>query len=352
MEVNILLEDGTSMKGKTQIHFDHLVGELVFNTGMTGYQEVMTDPSYAGQMVLMTYPLIGNYGIRVGEEESERIQVKAFIVKEVTEEISDYTAKQDIPLIYDLDTRMLTRKIRKSGTMNCMIQCEYDKDEELDQLYTYAADKEIIDVVSCKEIIDYSGSGTKVGVLDFGVKRSIIDRLKALNCHIIQFPHDTPAKVILGYKLDVLLLSNGPGDPKWAEIGIDCCKDLAGQIPLRGICLGHQILALALGGDTYKLKFGHRGSNHPVMELETNKVFITSQNHGYGVRDEKLPEGMKVTYRNINDQSVEGIEVKALNIKSVQFHPEEGPGPEEGHIILDNWIKEIEKEDQINAIKK
>lgn len=343
MEVNILLEDGTSLKGKTPKSFNHLVGELVFNTGMTGYQEVMTDPSYAGQMVLMTYPLIGNYSIRVGEEESSKIQVKAFIVKEATEDIIDYTAEQGIPLIYDLDTRMLTRKIRESGTMSCMLKFEEGTNDDLDELRSCVPDEQIIDLVSCKEIIDYSGAGTKVGILDFGVKVSIINRLKARNCHIIQFPHDTPVSIILDYDLDVLLLSNGPGDPKWTVKGIACCKELLGKIPIRGICLGHQILALALGGDTYKLKFGHRGSNHPVMELETNKVFITSQNHGYGVVEEKLPEGVNVTYRNINDQTVEGIEASTLDVKSVQFHPEEGPGPEEGHIILDNWIEEIEK---------
>ncbi len=350
MEAHILLEDGTILNGKAFGSCETVIGEIVFNTGMTGYEEVLTDPSYGGQIVTMTYPLVGNYGINHEDVQSDQIQVTGFVVKEWSkypnhwqcqQTLDDYLKEHHISGIYGVDTRLLTKKIRNYGTMKCMITTEVVSDQLFDQVKSYTFPKDIVSKVSTQHIKKIDSKGLTIGIVDLGIKKGILDQLKRLSCSLVVFPYDTTPEDILAYPCDAVLFSNGPGDPKDVDSAIHTAKTLMGQVPLRGICLGHQILALALGADTYKLKFGHRGSNHPVLELETNKVLITSQNHGYAVRDDSLTDDMEATYTNINDQTNEGFRCVKYQLETVQFHPEEGPGPEDTHYIFDKWIKQL-----------
>ncbi|MCT4543132.1 MAG: glutamine-hydrolyzing carbamoyl-phosphate synthase small subunit [Vallitalea sp.] len=351
MYAKLILEDGTVIIGKSFGANTTIYGELVFNTGMTGYIEILTDPSYAGQVVIMTYPLIGNYGINNLDMESNDIQVAGFVVKEYAKkpshwqcdkDIDTYLKEKNIPGIYDIDTRMLTKKLRDKGTMKCMLTTENkDFGDVEDNLKNYKFPSNIVEQVSRKDIKHIKGVSKKIGILDLGVKDGIIKQLKKLNCDIYIFPHNTNSEEIMKYNLDGILFSNGPGDPKEAKIPITIAKELIGKLPIWGICLGHQIIALALGADTYKMKFGHRGSNHPIIDVKTNKVFISSQNHGYAVKEESLTTSMEKTYINVNDNTIEGFCCSKYNIKTVQFHPEEGPGPEDCHYIFKNWIENL-----------
>lgn len=356
MNATIILEDGTLVIGKSFGATGTICGELVFNTGMTGYQEILTDPSYAGQVVTMTYPLIGNYGINTSDVESNKVQVSGFIVKEFagvpnhwqSEKTLDvYLKENNIIGVYGIDTRMLTKKIRTKGAMKCMVTTlditPEGLKEQLKQLEDYNFPKDIVSQVSSKEVTHYEGKGKKVGIVDLGVKKGIIKQLSHLDCDVTVFPYNTTGNEILESNVDVLLLSNGPGDPKDATHAIETTKELMGRLPIWGICLGHQILALALGADTYKLKFGHRGANHPVIELESGKVYMSSQNHGYAVKGETVTNNMKVTHINVNDETIEGISCKELGIESVQFHPEEGPGPEDAHYLFKKWLDNLER---------
>lgn len=362
MIATIILEDGEVILGKSFGAQGKICGELVFNTGMTGYQEILTDPSYAGQIVTMTYPLIGNYGINASDIESDKIQVSGFIVKEYAgipnhwqceKTIETYLKENNVMGVYGIDTRMLTKKIRTKGAMKCMIITQEVTSSNLPELikelkeYSFPAD--IVAQVSAKSISHIDGNGKKVGILDLGLKKGIVGQLVNLDCDVTVFPHNTTSKAIKDSGVDVLLLSNGPGDPKDVKEAIETTKNLIGEMPIWGICLGHQILALALGADTYKLKFGHRGANHPVIELETGKVYMSSQNHGYAVKDETIPADMKITYLNVNDDTVEGISSKKYAITSVQFHPEEGPGPEDAHYIFKKWLDDLEEAGEKNA---
>lgn len=352
----LYLEDGTKVVGRSFGAQKTVVGELVFNTGMTGYQEVLTDPSYKEQIVVMTYPIIGNYGINNKDNESNMIQVKAFIVREFSEIPSHYQSMESldsflkdngIPGVYDVDTRMLTKKIRDKGSMKCLISCkEVENPEKLINEYIFP--KDVVSMVSRKEKETFPGNDIKVGIIDLGLKEGIANQLRKLGCTVTIYPYDVTRDEILEDDINVVLLSNGPGDPKDAEEPIELVNNLRGQIPIWGICLGHQILALSLGADTYKLKFGHRGSNHPVMNLETGKIMISSQNHGYAVKEDSFTKEMKKTYVNINDDTIEGFDAPEFHIKSVQFHPEEGPGPIDGHEIFKNWISSL-KEGNDNA---
>ncbi len=350
MKAYILLEDGTTIEGTSFGAQKTVMGEIVFNTGMTGYQEVLTDPSYAGQVVVMTYPLIGNYGVNLDDVQSESIKVNGFVVKEYCEmesnwkstgNLSDYLKDNDIFAIADVDTRMLTKKIRKQGTMNCIVTTEEITDELMDKLDKYKFPVDVVANVSRKQKEIIPAPGKKVGILDFGVKSYIIKYLKQLGCEIHIYPWNTSAKAILNDKLDAILFSNGPGDPKDVQEAVATAGNLIGKLPIFCICLGHQIVSLALGADTYKLKFGHRGSNHPVIDKRNNRVTMTSQNHGYAVSDKGLPDNIQVTHVNVNDNTIEGYSCPDLNIHSVQFHPEAGPGPEDASYLFKEWVESI-----------
>ncbi|KXG44434.1 carbamoyl phosphate synthase small subunit [Tepidibacillus infernus] len=336
-------------------------GEVVFQTGMTGYQEVITDPSYAGQIVNFTYPLIGNYGINTIDDQSIRPQVAGVIVAELCKEPShpqynqtfeQVLAKYQIPGLSGIDTRELTKLIRKHGSLRGMISKTLDSSlladwkrklelqEQDDQQFSRINLLPLVDQVSTRIPLFYPNQGPHVVVIDYGAKFSIIDSLKSLGCSVTVVPYNYPVKEILKLNPDGILLSNGPGDPKELTPLLPEIKKLVTSFPTLGICLGHQLLALSFGADTEKLPFGHRGVNHPVINLETNQVWMTSQNHGYVVNDESLKKtDFVVTHQNVNDQSVEGMKHRFLPIQSVQFHPEAHPGPIEAFEIFKTFVQ-------------
>ncbi len=350
-KATLILEDGSVYECFSFGASKTICAEIVFNTGMTGYQEILSDPSYAGQAVVMTYPLIGNYGISPANVESEKVQASAIIVREYcqhesnwksNQNISEYLKKENIAAIYGIDTRMLTKKIRTRGTMNCLITTDPCFDELKKALISYRFPADIVSKISRKEALHLEGSGKKIALIDLGVKSGIIRYIQNADCAITLLPWNTDSNTILSSGYDALFLSNGPGDPKDVSEVVSNVKHLISKLPIYGICLGHQILALALGADTYKLKFGHRGSNHPVIDLRTGKVIITAQNHGYAVSESGIPDSMIITHKNINDSTIEGFSCPELNIYSVQFHPEDGPGPEDANFIFNEWLQILE----------
>ncbi len=348
MKTYLYLENGEIFEGNAFGYLEEVTGEVVFNTGMTGYQEILTDPSYFGQIVCMTYPLIGNYGINLDDTESDSIKVKGFIVRDKSEvpnnfrcemELDSYLIQNEIPGIEGIDTRALTKILRNNGTMKGVISLKQLTYTQLQNRLNSCHNKEAVSTVSCPDKTVIDGEGPHIAVMDFGVKKSIIRSLKERKCKITIFPYHTSAEELLAGNYDAILLSNGPGDPMDLPEVIGEIKKLIQKKPLIGICLGHQLMALALGGKTGKLKFGHRGANHPIKDLLRGKVIITSQNHGYHVS--KIPESCLVTHIHLNDETVEGMRHKEYPIYTVQFHPEASPGPKDADYIFDEFMEVI-----------
>ena len=379
MNAKLILENGMEFEAKAFGCLEESVGEVVFNTAMTGYNEILTDPSYYGQMVVMTYPLIGNYGINIEDYESEKCHLKALIVREVCDAPSNfrcemtldsYLKSQGVIGLHGVDTRALTKVIRDSGVMKGYIELIEETDDG--NIYSYnnsplaAGDissnvesimndfhnDSVAAFVGVQEITVYKPENLKediysknngsskalhIGIWDFGVKTNILREFSKRAGKITLIPHDASAETIKNLNLDLLFLSNGPGDPSALDYVIENLKKLTGKLPIAGICLGHQLLALALGGTTKRLEFGHRGANHPVKDLENDMIYITSQNHGYYV--DQLPPFSSVTHINLNDDTIEGLRSEKYNIFSVQFHPEACPGPSENMYIFDQFIK-------------
>lgn len=349
MEAILYIEDGSIFTGKAFGKVGTSVGELVFNTSMMGYQEILTDPSYANQIINMTYPLIGNYGINSEENESSRIYAKGFIVKAISSTPSNYKSEESIEEvlnkmgivgIYGVDTRSITKKIRSCGAMKCVITSEPYTVSELELLIRSTDQNESpVKEVSTKEKYHIAGNGHKVAVLDFGAKNNIIENLKLRNCDITVFPYNAGFSEIMSSQPDGLFLSNGPGDPKQLPDTVKTIKKLTEVLPTFGICLGHQLLALAFGGDTYKMKYGHRGGNHGIYDIDRDRAYITSQNHGYAVDGASLEnKSIDVTHINLNDKTIEGMKHKVLPVFSVQFHPEGAPGPTDTSYLFDKFI--------------
>ncbi len=353
-QARLVLEDGSIYTGQSFGADGEIGGEVVFNTGMTGYQEILTDPSYSGQIVTMTYPLIGNYGINPFDFESRRPHARGFIVKEYCPEPSNWRAEltldaflkqYDIPGIAGLDTRALTKRLRSKGTMRGLITTAADSEAELLERVAAIPDlsgQDFIKGVTTDRVYSEGEGNRHVVLVDFGAKGNIVRRLVAHGCRVTVVPCDITGAEILGMKPDGIMLSNGPGDPKDVPYAVQTVRELQGRLPIFGICLGHQIIGLALGGDTYKLKFGHRGGNHPVKNLLTGKVTITSQNHGFAVRADSLdPAEAIVSHVNVNDGTVEGLRHRRLPIFSVQYHPEAAPGPTDSEYLFDEFVANL-----------
>jgi carbamoyl-phosphate synthase small subunit len=376
----LMLEDGTYYEGLQAGAETEAYGEIVFNTSMMGYQEILTDPSYKGQIVNMTYPEIGNYGYNRGDEESIKPQVEGFVMKEISAISSNwrssgtldlYLKKNNIPAITGIDTRALTRHIRDFGAMKSVLSCaDTDKKSLLKKVKNSRSlvGVDLAKVVSTKKPYVWKKSDSltrlkmmgederyvdiwknkkkhRVVALDTGIKFEILRIFTELNCEVTVVPCDTTAEQILSYNPDGIFLSNGPGDPEGVPYAADTVRKLLGKKPIFGICFGHQFLGLAFGGRTYKMKFGHRGANHPVMDLKTKKIDITVQNHGFAVDPDSFKKSkykVDITHINLNDKTVEGIEVKALKAFSIQHHPEASAGPHDARYIFSKFIKNME----------
>ncbi len=354
MKAFLILEDGHVFAGTSIGSTREAVSEIVFNTSMTGYLEVLTDPSYSGQAVVMTYPLIGNYGICYEDMESDRPWVDGYIVRELSripsnfrseDTIQHFLEKYDIPGICGIDTRALTKILRESGTMNGMITTNenYQMDEVMEKLKAYHTGDEV-SKVSCREKYVLPGDGYRVALLDLGAKRNIARSLNKRGCEVTVYPSSTSAEEIIAAQPDGIMLSNGPGDPKANEAVIREIRKLyETDIPIFAIRLGHQLMALATGADTFKLKYGHRGGNHPVRDLENGRVYISSQNHGYAVDTASLDPNIAVpAFENVNDGTNEGLRYIGKNIFTVQYHPEACPGPQDSAYLFDRFLKMME----------
>lgn len=352
MQAKLLLEDGTLFTGRSFGAQGDTTGEVVFNTGITGYQEVLSDPSYCNQIVTMTYPLIGNYGITRDDFESVRPFVNGFVVRRYEPVPSNWRAEytldellkeHGIVGISDIDTRMLTRLLRNHGTMRGILAAGDRPVEELkEMLESSALINDQVKKTSTPHVYNSPGHGERIVLIDYGAKSGIVRELSARGCDIVVVPQDVTADQIRRLNPDGIQLSNGPGDPKDVPHAVETIKQLLGEYPIFGICLGHQLLALAGGADTEKLKFGHRGGNHPVKELDSGRCYITSQNHGYTVKEASLAgTDFEVTHINNNDKTIEGIRHKTLPAFSVQYHPEAAPGPFDNSYLFDRFIEMI-----------
>jgi carbamoyl-phosphate synthase small subunit len=348
----LILKDGTVLEGIGFGAKTTRVGELVFNTSMIGYQEALTDPSYAGQILLLTYPLIGNYGISSSDFESERVQVEGFCVREYCERpshrgsiktIDEFLNEFNVPGIAGIDTRFVVRKIRNYGVMPAII-ATYDEHIDvkklLDELVFNYSSINFVEKVTTQRAKQYGRGKKKIVLIDYGVKMGIVRELVAREVRVIVVPSYASVDEIAKYEPDGILLSNGPGDPAILTNAHSVIRKLAERdYPIFGICLGHQLLAHAFGGRTFKLKFGHRGSNHPVVDLIKNRVCITTQNHGFAVDEKALPKDFEITHYNLNDKTIEGTRHKTKPIFSVQYHPEAAPGPHDSKYLFDEFVK-------------
>jgi carbamoyl-phosphate synthase small subunit len=352
MQARLLLQDGTIFTGKSFGSEGESTGEVVFNTGMTGYQEVLSDPSYCGQIVTMTYPLIGNYGITRDDFESVRPFIHGFVVREhevapsnwrAQYTIDDLLKEYGIIGISGIDTRMLTRILRNYGTMKGILTTSQNSVGELqEQLTAMSLMTDQVAQVSTKSVYSFRGDKERIVLVDYGSKAGILHDLTKRGCDVVVVPHNATADQIRRLAPDGIMLSNGPGDPKDVPEAVKTIAELLGEIPIFGICLGHQLFALACGADTVKLKFGHRGGNHPVKDLKTNRCYITSQNHGYTVLEESvLNTGLEVTHINNNDKTIEGLKHTKHAAFSVQYHPEAAPGPFDSSYLFDQFIDMI-----------
>ena len=378
MKAVLALADGKIYEGE---HFgaeNEVEAEIVFNTSMSGYQEIITDPSYFGQMVVMTYPLIGNYGINPEDFESDRPYLSGFVIKELSRvqsnwrsrgNLEDFLKKNNVFGIQGIDTRALTRRIRDKGAQKAVLSTNTSDPHKLIEKARKSPDLIGIDLVkdvTCKKAYDWNESEWtiqngqtrlektkdrpfKVSVYDFGVKRNILRKLTRAGCKLKVFPAATTADEVVATNPDGVFLSNGPGDPAAVPYAIENVKGLLGRVPIFGICLGHQILSLALNGSTYKLRFGHHGGNQPVLDTNSGKVEITSQNHSFAVKENSLLKDVNITHLNLNDNTVEGIQHKTLPIFSVQYHPEASPGPHDSDYLFNKFVSLMKPGNYINA---
>jgi carbamoyl-phosphate synthase small subunit len=356
----LVLEDGRSFRGESFGVEGETFGEMVFNTSMSGYQEILTDPSYAGQIVCMTYPLIGNYGVNEEDTESRQPWVEGFVVREAsrvasnwrsTETLDSYLKRHKIVGIEHIDTRALVRHIRSKGAMRSVISSvDLDEKSLLEKILSSPEmkNRELASSVTIEESFEYKPDGEEkfhVVAFDFGVKTNSLREFAKFSCRLTIVPAETSAERILALKPDGIFLSNGPGDPSAMKKVVEEIKILTEKnVPMFGICLGHQLIGQVFGGETYKLKFGHRGGNQPIMDLTTGKVEIAAHNHGFAVEAKSLPADVEITHVNLNDQTVAGLRHKTLPVFSVQYHPESAPGPHDSEYLFRRFIDLMEKE--------
>src|SRR5215217_3622734 len=353
----VVLEDGAVFEGWSFAGDGEVAGEVVFTTSMVGYQETVTDPSYRGQIVLFTYPLIGNYGVIPGDEESRKVQAAGVLVREYTPHPSNWASERSLAALLEesgvigvegIDTRALTRHLRDKGAMRGVISTSDQDPCSLREKATAHPSMVGLDLASTSSDLAepallpaFGEERCRVAALDYGVKGSIYEELRRRGAAVLAMPGSTSAEEILASKPDGVFLSNGPGDPAALEDAVSTLRLLLGEVPVFGICLGHQLLGLALDCETYKMPFGHRGANHPVRNLNTGRIEITSQNHGFAVREETMPSSVELTHRNLYDGTIEGIESPALRAWSVQYHPESSPGPRDSGYLFDGFVEDI-----------
>lgn len=348
----LVLKDGSVYRG-TLYGKRNAVGEVVFTTGMSGYQETLTDPSFCDQIVVMTYPLVGNYGINKDFNQGRRCFFQGYVISELCDHpsnwkneksLEDFLDEQDVPVLVGVDTRAITRKLRNYGVLQGVIVPDEMPQEEVDKLLALPEVHDQVAKVTTPEIYTMGEGKYHVAVMDYGIKQNILNYLASFGCRLTVFPAFTSAQEVLASQPDGIFLSNGPGDPKDLTSVIEEVKKFIGKRPIFGICLGHQLMALATGADTHKLKYGHRGGNHPVKDLETGRVYISSQNHGYVVDMDTLkPETAVPAFVNVNDGTNEGLKYVNKNIFTVQYHPEACPGPLDSGYLFDRFLKMMEE---------